>query len=244
MADPLEGLLDPPAPPATPPAPPPTDPAQPAGVTPEQAAALLKANEDLQRQLQMQGQSLNDMRAYMAQLAPQQPPQMEEPPVGIDQFFADPNAATERIVQEQLARQVQPQANEINAKLGRMALNGFIASKASDPFYEAVAPLFMQNMQGVSMDQLGAAPDSAVQQMLTVGWNAAVGVYVQQRRKDAPPAPPANLGGGGGSSAGLGANGKKSLAQVDPTAFAWAQKAGLSEEDMQAIADSASEAGN
>lgn len=226
MADPLEGILDPPAPPPPPATEIPTP--------PDPAAALQQRNEELVQLLQTQGGAINELRAQLASVAA---PSTETPGNGGDanaDFWQDPTAQSARIAQEQIAAQVLPQAQAINEKLGRFAVQNFLAAKISDSFYAQVAPLFSAEVAKVPIGALGAAKDADVQSMLTVAWNAALGMYVQEQRLKRPAAPP-NLGGGGSGGAGTG--GKKTLAEVDPVAYQLAVRNGLSEETMQSIAD-------
>lgn len=237
MADPLEGILDvPPVPPPAPP--PPVDPAAPVVPDNKEGERLAAENARLQTLLEQQGGQINDLRAQFAQSqAPIEPEQTDDDAA----FYQDPNGTARRIAQEAINKQVGPQAREINTKLGRMAVANFTATKVSDPLYSAVLGVFNKSMETVPLDQLGAAPDGAVMQMLNVAWDSAVGKYVQaERSRRIAASPPPNLGGGGAGGAG---GAKKTLAELDPQAYNMAVRAGLSEDDMKKIATELEEEG-
>jgi phage-related protein len=234
--DPLAGIINPA------PAPPPEAPVE---LTPEQISAKAESDrrnsehEALLAALAKQSQISDELRTQLAQ---QNTPIQEEPTNPDDAaIWQDPRGEMQRIAQQTIQNQVGPQAKEMNAKLGRMVLNGFLTSKTNDPFYAVVLPIFQEKIKAVALDQLGAAPDAAVQEMLRVAWDASVGTYVQKRQADAPK-PPANYGGGG-TAGGTGPGKKKTLAELDPQSYNMAMQAGLTEEQMQALADEAQEEG-
>ncbi len=236
MSEPAAGVAPAPLPdPPTPDVPPTNEPPAPT----IDAEALARANAELQRQVEMQGQALNDMRAmFAAQAPPAAPPIGDEDPSGA--FFSDPAGSAEAIAERVVAERIAPQAREINAKLGRMALQNFLSGKIGDPYYTAARPLFEKRMQNIPVDQIGAQSEQTINTTLEVAWNAAIGEWVQAERARRPiaAAPPANLSGGGIGGGPLGApSGKRTLAEVDPTAYAMAVQRGFSEETMQRIAD-------
>lgn len=238
MSDPLDGILTPPGtPPAPAPAPDPTPPPAPAPAPGLSAEEVLEQNRRLQEMLERQGSTINDLRSQVATALT--PPAPNEDPNA--QFWQDPTQNTQRIVEQTIAQHINPQAKSMNEKLGRFAIDTYLRNKAADPYYTAVAPIFQKQIASIPVDQIGAAPDAAVQQMLDVAWNAAVGQYAQDYTRNRP-APPPNLGGSG--SGGSGPNGKKTLAEIDAKAYNWAMANGLSAEKIQEIADEIAAEGN
>jgi hypothetical protein len=233
--DPLAGVLDPPAPvvPDTP------DPAAQLAEAQAEAERQRLLNEGLQAQLQANGQHLNDLREQMARSqapAPQNQPDLSDPNA---EYWTDPTAFTDKRIEQAIQARVAPQASGINAKLGQIAIQNFLASKTGDPFFAAVSPIFNDQLKGLPRETLGSQPEAAIQHTLDLAWNASVGSYVQTERTKRAAAAPANLGGGG--QAGGGTPAKKTLAEIDPVAYNMALSAGQTPEQIQAIADSLQE---
>jgi len=219
MADPLlDTLLDETPEPETPPAP----------EVDEEKERLRKENEALLKAIETQGSQINDLRQQFSASQVEAPAAPDEAA-----FYADPQGESRRIAREVLVNEGGPQLREMNTKMGRMVLSGFLATKTGDRFYAGAQPFFSARMKDIPLDQLGSAPDAIATQTLNIAWDAAVGQFIQAEAVKRPIPP--NIGGGG--SGGGGVAKKKTLMEIDPRAYNMAVAAGMTDEQMQAIAD-------
>jgi hypothetical protein len=236
MADPLEGVLDqidPNAPQPEPVAPPEVN-----TVTIDkdelarlqQTAAQIQEVAPVLEQLRNNPNLIHDMRARaIEQAVPPQPTTDENA-----DFWQNPTGSTAKI-----AAQISAQQNRsTNMQLGAMIVNNYKLQKQSSEFYHVCTPIFDSLIANLDRAQLAQTDPSQITFILDAAWNSAVGTYTQKKLSDRKNNPPANLGAGGSSGTGGGLKAKKTLQELDPSSYTMAVNAGLSEEEMQAIADS------
>lgn len=223
MSDPLEDLEAANAAVADPPA---TDaPAAPAGVDPDVVARLearQREQDETIRQLQAQAQ------ARMAT------PDIPAPTASVnDKYWNDPDAA----VTEKINSVVGPQADQIAAQMGNMAVQSFRSQRISDRYFAATCAIFDKKVASLNKVYIGRQLPDQQNAMLGEVWRAALGEMLQEAEKKAPPkTPPANIGGGGTGGGGR-TIAKKSLAELDAVAYGIAVKNGWSQEKMDKMAE-------
>ena len=231
MADPLEDLLDPPAPPAG------TDPAPPADPAPAPPTGTTIDPAELERLRRAAERSeLLESQVQLLQAAQQQYRAPEPAPEGDPNadFFVDPRAS----VRKEIDATVTPYARQMAAQIGAMSVNNFKAGKTGDRFYAGVAPFFDKKAQGIDKSWLGSLTPEQQQSVLNEAWSSAKGAYLDDYEKKNPPkpAPPPNIGGGSAGGGGSVAGGKASLEQLDPWTYKQAVQAGWSQERMDKFA--------
>lgn len=236
MSDPLEGVLDTIDPTAAQPTPE-TPVAEPNTVTIDkdelarlqQTAQQITGLAPLLQELQANPGLIHDLRARaIEQAAPPQP--AADPNT---EFWQDPSGQTMRIAQQEAAKQTAA----TNAQLGQMIINNYKLSKQNSEFFHVCGPIFDTLIKNLNRGQLATSSPDQVQFILDAAWRSAVGEYTEKKLADRKKNPPTNLGTGSGAGGGGGVKAKRTLQEVDNGAYITALNAGLSEEQMQEIAD-------
>lgn len=181
--------------------------------------------------------TVRDLESQLQRIQTAPPPQQQQQGgqrrlTGED-LWNDPETAIDNRVQEGITKAVGPTANQFAAQLASMAIRNFRQSKASDPLFSGVAPIFDKRINTLNKVYLGSLQADALDATLAEAWNASVGVYVQEERTKRAKQRPANLSG---DSSGGGSPKVLTLEEVDPKAYRMAVAAGLSAEDMAEIA--------
>lgn len=216
MADPVDQLieqLDPATPDPTP--------------TPAPDGVSKAEYERLEAELRRTQGEIADLR--VAAINNQVPPAPERTDSNAE-FYADPDKFARAAARAEMA----PVAAQMNETLVSLLIENYKNSKQSDPFYNVVVGSFEKELAPMR-GQIGYMPRENVINLFNKIWLAAVGEYSSNTLAKRKAEAPANLGGGGGSPGGP--KGKRHLRELDPAAYNSAMNAGLSEEEMQAIAD-------
>jgi hypothetical protein len=184
---------------------------------------------------------VSDLRNRQAQPVQQQAPapqgQQVDPALRNQQFWQDPVAMAEALATDKARELMRPVAEQFANALGNQAITNFRMEQMSDPYYGAVKATFDKKVASLNATWLGSLTADQQRSALSEAWNASLGEYVSTERAKRPAQRPTNIGGGGGGGSSVG--GVKTLQEVDPVAYAWAKRNGLSDEDMAEIAKDA-----
>jgi hypothetical protein len=229
MADPIDLLETPTA-----------DPNPPTNVTPSPtplAAGQVAISADELAQLRFNAEAYANARPTLERLQQQQQQTPVTPAVAApstdDQFWSAPSETAKKIFNDQIS----PYAKQMAGQLGTMVINTFKSQKTSDRFFAGVMPFFEKKVGAMDASWLGGLNAQMQGRVLEEAWLAAKGAYLTEAEKAKPVTPtPTNLGGTG--NGGGPRSQKKTLQQIDETAYRWAVQKGWSQERMdQAAAD-------
>jgi hypothetical protein len=225
--DELEQIVDPPTP--DPADAPPDDKVE---ITKEELARLLKS-ADTSEQLASQVASLSEQ---LTQRQTQAPPAQTTDDDGItnESFFMDAKGAVNKLIEKQLARQIQPLAETTLGNVAGISISTFKSIKRSDPLFAGVSPLFDKEMDGLSKPWLGRLTSSQLEATLNKAWDASVGRYVQEERDKKRADKARNLSSSRSDSGSGGPT--KSLEEIDPGAYRMAVQGGWTEDEMKDFA--------
>ena len=199
------------------------------GTTPEETPTEIELLRNSFRALEEQNAQILDQFQRMAA-----PPQQQVQPQIPTQFdWNNPDGAIDKRVQEIAAPYIQQTA----ASIANMQADSFRASKMGDPLFGPVSIVFDREMAKLNKVWLGSLPPDVLRQTLQTAWNASVGEYVEAERKKTPKVPTGNISSGGTSSGATPTGGHKTFAELDPEAYALGKKFGLTDEELQEIAE-------
>lgn len=197
----------------------------------ERLQAIAEQFNQVAPTIQMLQQNPNLIHDLRARIVDQAAPAPAADPNA--EFWTDPAQQTQKIAQQVAAQQTQ----RTNQQLGQMIVNNYLLSKQSSEFYHVATPIFNDLTKNLDRAALAQQDPNQVQFILNAAWDSAVGQWTQRRKAEMKKNPPTNLGGGSGAGGAGGPKVKKTLAEVNPAAYAMAVNAGLTAEEMQEIAD-------
>ena len=233
MADELDEILEPAADPAAAAEP------EKVEVTKDELSRLLRAAEDVDTLRGQLSGLTSQIESFRAQPQPQPQQSQEDAGLTSETLFQDPGKA----IDGRINKAVMPAARKFAEGIAGITIDNFKTRKSDDPLYKGVAPIFDEKLKGIDAAYLGSLPKAQLDAALKEAWNASVGEHVQEERVKRAERRPTNLGAAGGGAAVVT---KRTLAEVDPATYRLAVQGGLSEEQMQEMADwaLAEEAGN